>query len=100
MQESIKPFPGYPQSDPKFYLSKNKKSGSPLIFFVHFYGGHQKVLKRHIQLVNDLGYDAFAFNMPEFKKVRFSLFYKGRFGAKHAYNQMITYFLNQIDGEK
>jgi pimeloyl-ACP methyl ester carboxylesterase len=93
-------FPNYPKSDPKFYFSKNKIPGSPTIVFVHFFGGHQRVLKRHITLVNDLGFDAFAFNMPEFAGLRLSLFFRERFGLKHLYTHMIEFFLNQIEGQK
>ncbi len=98
----IKAFPGYPKSDPRFYFSKNKIPGSPLIVFVHFYGGHQKVLKRHIQLVNELGFDAFAYNMPDFAgpKLTLSLYYRKRFGLKHLYAHMLAFFLDQIPGPK
>lgn len=96
----IQPYPEYLKSDPRFYPSGNKKPGSPLIFFVHFYGGHQKVLKRHIDLVNDLGYDAFAFNMPQWKNNLWELWRRGNFGMKHLYAQMISYFVRQIPGPK
>lgn len=93
-------FPNYPKSEPQFYYSKNKIPGSPIIVFVHFYGGVQRILKRHIYLVNDLGYDAFAFNMPEFAGLKLSLFYRGRFGLKHLYARMLAYYLDQIPGQK
>lgn len=105
-------YPQYGKSDPRFYPSSKKKPGSPLIFFVHFYGGHQKVLKRHINLVNDLGYDAFCFNMPNFKQLEISpfsflkkkssspLFVNGNFGMKHLYADMIRFYLKQIPGPK
>ena len=96
----VKPFPHYPKSDPKFYLSKNKISGSPTIVFVHFYGGHQRILRRHISIVNELGYDAFAYNMPDFAGLRLSLFYRGRFGLKHLFTHMLSFFLDQIEGKK
>lgn len=93
-------YPEYEKSDPRFYPSQNKKPGSPLIFFVHFYGGHQKVLKRHITMVNELGYDAFAFNMPQFKNNIWALWRKRNFGMKHFYSNMISFYLNQIPGQK
>ncbi len=96
----MQPYPYYKKSDPRFYLSRNKIPHSPLIVFVHFYGGHQKALKRHIHLVNELGYDAFAFNMPV--KVPFTVLPQKnfRFGLKHVYTDMIFYFLNQIERDK
>ena len=96
----IKPFPNYAKSNPQFYYSKNKIQGTPTIVFVHFYGGHQRVLKRHIELVNDLGYDAFCYNMPDFARLGLSLFYRGRFGLKHLYAHMLAFFLDQIPGKK
>ena len=98
--KSIAPFAEFPKSDPRFYFSKNKIAGSPLIFFVHFYGGHQRVLKRHIELVNDLGFDAFAFNMPDFISCPRIPHYRGRIGLKHYLTKMITHFLNEIEGPK
>ena len=96
----VVPFPHYPKSEPQFYYSKNKIPGSPVIVFVHFYGGVQRILKRHINLVNDLGYDAFAYNMPGFPGLKLSLFYKGRFGLKHLYARMLAYYLDQLPGQK
>lgn len=96
----MKHYPGYSKCDPRFYPSKNKIPGSPLIFFVHFYGGHQKVLKRHIDLVNELGFDALAFNLPSFVKFKFSFSRERTFGMKHLYADMISFFLNQIEGPK
>lgn len=93
-------YPYYSNSQPRFYYSKNKKPGSALIVFVHFYGGHQRILKRHIQMINDLGFDTFAFNMPSRTDLSFKMFEFHRFGLKHLYSKMITYFLDQLPGEK
>lgn len=97
---TIANYPGYSKSDPRFYPSGNKKPGLPLVFFIHFYGGHQKVLKRHINLVNGLGYDAFCFNMPNFKQIEGSLWINGEYGMKHLYADMIRFYLTQISGPK
>jgi len=93
-------YPHYSNSQPRFYYAKNKKPGSAVVVFVHFYGGHQRILKRHIQMVNDFGFDAFAFNMPSRKDLNIKLFEINRFGLKHLYSKMITYFLDQIPGQK
>ncbi len=34
-----------------------------MIVFVHWYGGHKKQLRRHVQFVNQLGFRAFVFNL-------------------------------------
>jgi len=93
-------FPYYSNSQPRFYYSKNKKPGSAIIVFVHFYGGHQRILKRHINMVNDLGYDAFAFNIPSQNDLNIKMLMTRRFGLKHIYAKMITYYLDQLPGEK
>ena len=44
-----------------FYPSKQKFK--EIVIFTHHYGGSKKNLLRHIQLINDLGLRAFAFNL-------------------------------------
>ena len=46
----------------EIFQPKEKKF-EEIIVFVHWYGGHKKQLKRHIQFVNQLGFRAFAFNL-------------------------------------
>ena len=46
----------YPD-DGELFKAQQRKSDI-LIFFVHFFQGHKKALKRHIELVNELGFDA------------------------------------------
>lgn len=93
-------YPYYSNSQPRFYISKNKKPGTALIVFIHFYGGHQRVLKRHIKMVNELGYDAFAFNIPSQHDLTLKMFSSGGWGLKHIYAKMISYYLDQLPGEK
>lgn len=40
-----------------------QKKFEEIIVFVHWYGGHKKQLRRHIQFVNQMGFRAFAFNL-------------------------------------
>lgn len=93
-------YPNYPQGSPRFYKSLNNKPGFALVVFVHFFGGHQRILKRHIQLVNELGYDAFAFNMPARLDLSWKLLFSSQFGLKHLYSRMLTHYLDQIEGQK
>ncbi|MFS4459319.1 hypothetical protein [Bdellovibrio sp. HCB2-146] len=89
--------------DGEFFLSKNKKFDE-LIFFVHFYDGSKRQLIRHIKLVNDLGFDAFAFHLKGTHKdifeLRLPISPNGKFGAKHVYADQITHLLNIIPGNK
>lgn len=52
---------------PFSFHSSNNSSGKsvgsrPTIIFTHHYGGSQKTLKRHVQAVNDLGFNAVTFD--------------------------------------
>lgn len=89
--------------DGEFFLSKNKKF-QETIFFVHFYDGSKRQLLRHIRLVNELGFDAFAFQLQghhkDLLKAKLPLTSKGGFGVKHAYAEQITTLLNLIPGQK
>lgn len=72
--------------DGEFYFS-NKKSSETLIFFCHFFQGHKKALKRHVEFVKQIGYDAYAFNLNDSPKSHFYVPYSERshkFGMKHA----------------
>lgn len=72
--------------DGELYFSENKSSDT-LIFFCHFFQGHKKALKRHIDMVKKLGFDAYAFNLNDSPKNHFYVPYSERshkFGMKHA----------------
>lgn len=111
--------------DGEFFPAKEKKF-QELIFFVPFYEGTKAQIKKHIDFVNDLGYDAFAFhlsaaNMPQLKmpslagllspldllrklkedalKTEF-ISSSGEFGARHVYADQIELLLNQFSQKK
>ncbi|WP_413576748.1 hypothetical protein ACLVWU_01750 [Bdellovibrio sp. HCB290] len=86
----------------EFYLSRNKQFNE-LIFFVHFYEGSKRELLRHIKLVNDLGFDAFAFQLNGTAKdlvKRLPITADGTIGVKHVYAAQIEKLLNEIPGNK
>jgi len=96
--------------DGELFPSKNKKH-KEIMFFVHFYMGHKKSLRRHIELVNSLGFDAFAFNlkggninpMDLIKKIKLPdspISSKGALGIKNIYADQIEHMLNEISGDK
>lgn len=74
-----------------------EKKSDHLIFFVHFFQGHKKALKRHVEFVNELGYDAYVFNLrDDFKDhqyVPYSYISK-KFGMKHALADQIEEHLD------
>lgn len=84
----------------QYYLSSEKKH-SELIFFVHFYLGNKRALARHIKAVNNLGYDAFAFNLHSAHIwEHLPLTAMGQFGLKHVFADQIEHLLNLLPGKK
>ncbi len=82
----------------ELFLSKDKKYDT-LIFFVHFFKGHKKALKRHIEHVNQLGFDAYGFNLKDSAKKQAFLPYSHRskkFGMKHALADQIEEHFNLL----
>jgi hypothetical protein len=87
----------------EFFFARNKKY-EDLIFFVHFYEGKKRQLLRHIKLVNELGFDAFAFHLQGTHRNLLSwrppLSKHKDFGIKHVYADQIEFMLNKIPGKK
>lgn len=86
----------------EIFKAKDKKSDA-LIFFVHFYNGHKKAMLRHIRFVNQLGYDAYAFNLRDQMKQHFMLPYSPiskKFGMKHALADQIEEHLDLLSDYK
>lgn len=80
----------------EIFKSANKKFAD-LIFFVHFYQGHKKALLRHIRFVNQLGYDAYVFNLKDKATEHYLLPYSEishKFGMKHALADQIEQHLD------
>ncbi|MCC2680121.1 MAG: hypothetical protein K0R29_2697 [Pseudobdellovibrio sp.] len=82
----------------ELFKAKTKKSDI-LIFFVHFFKGHKKALRRHIELVNELGYDAYAFNLRTDFVDHYYVPYSEvseKFGMKHALADQIEENLDEL----
>ena len=88
----------YPDDGELFKAPSLKgKPSSHLVFFVHFLGGHKKVLKRHIDFVNELGFDAYVFNLNDaWKDYSYLPISKKskKFGLKHVMAGQIENHLN------
>ena len=87
----------FPDSGQLFKASVKKHDA--LIFFIHFYKGHKKALNRHIKFMNELGFDAYAFNLKDNAKDHFGLPYSHvskKFGMKHALADQIEQHLNLL----
>lgn len=86
--------------DGEFFRAPERRHRA-VVFFVHFYLGHKRQLRRHIQLVNDLGFDAFAFHLrPPSTILHPPVARRGRFGLKHVYADQISLLLDRIEGPK
>ncbi|HRO66108.1 MAG TPA: hypothetical protein PL182_00935 [Pseudobdellovibrionaceae bacterium] len=89
----------YPH-DGQFYPASEKKF-SEVVFFVPFFEGTKEKLRRHVQFVNDLGYDAFAFTLQDnFSVLHPPISSRKNFGFKHLYADQIEELLNMIPGNK
>lgn len=86
--------------DGQYYPSSSKKYNE-VIFFIHFYEGSKTQIKRHIDAVNELGFDAFAFNLRDKLSVLTNpLSKKGSPGLKHIWADQINDLLNLIPQKK
>ncbi len=87
----------YPDQGELFKASHKKHEA--LIFFVHFYKGHKKALRRHIKFVNSIGFNAYAFNLKDSPKDHYGLPYSlvsKKFGLKHALADQIEQHLDLL----
>lgn len=83
------------------YYPSAKKQFNEVIFFVHFYEGSKLLLKRHIDLVNELGFDAFAFNLLGKETLLTNPFSRKMIpGIKHIWADQINDLLNLIPQKK
>lgn len=87
----------------EFFFAHNRKH-QELIFFVHFYEGSKRKLLRHIRFVNQLGFDAFAFNLSgdfrDLEKFKLPITPNKKFGLKHSYAYQVQTLLELIPGKK
>lgn len=92
-----KPFP----YEGEIYKSPSTKYNE-IVFFVHFYKGNKRALKRHIEFVNKLGFDAFAFNLINEPKHFWNIPITAseKFGIKHQYADQIEALLNLLPQSK
>ncbi len=80
-------------------IKATERKSDKLIFFVHFFQGHKKALKRHVEFVNELGYDAYIFNLKDRAKQHSYIPYSTvskKFGMKHALADQIEHHLDLL----
>ncbi len=72
------------------------------VLFVPFFGGPQKSLKKHVNLVNNLGFNAVTFDLKDrWSQLPSNLISsKGKWGIKNVWTDQIEQLLNKIPGQK
>lgn len=83
------------------YFPSSHKQFHEVVFFVHFYEGSKASLKRHIELVNEIGFDAFAFNLLDKEALLTNPLSRKKIpGLKHIWADQINDLLNLIPQKK
>lgn len=77
--------------------SRPASDARPIVIFTHHYGGSEKTVRRHVALVNELGFDAVTFNFSwhgDHPRPIFPFYLRNRWARE--FGRVI----DQIDGEK
>lgn len=87
--------------DGELFKAKKKKY-KETVLLVPFFQGKKVNLKRHIEWLNEIGFDCVFFDLKdEWHEVGFHLFTKDkRFGMKHVWTEQIETMLSEIAGRK
>lgn len=84
-------------------LPAAQKKFEPTIVFVHFFGGSKLSMRRHVEFVNALGFDAFTFNLSFDKKFwvkRLPISRTHKFGLRYIWGDEIEDILRTVAGKK
>lgn len=80
-----------------------EKKFKETVVLVPFFGGTKAKMRRHVDFVNKLGYDAVAFTLKtvEFNSPKFTVFSSNQLvGIKHIWADQVESTLNAIPGDK
>jgi pimeloyl-ACP methyl ester carboxylesterase len=80
-----------------------EKKYEETIIFVHFFDGSQRLIRKHIELVNELGFDAYAYDVTfhlRRRSLRSLLPRDKRIGLKNFWTDDVEYVLDQVPGPK
>lgn len=79
-----------------------KKTRNEIVLVVPFYGAERHQLKRHIQFLNDQGFDCVDFELDDDIRKFYKAFSRtdGRFGFKEIWTDQIERMLNELPGRK
>lgn len=85
-----------------YYPSENKRFND-IVVFVHFFAGNQRMLKRHIQYVNSIGFDAVGFDLSFHSKwilKKKPISRTKNIGIRYIWGDEIEDVLNHYSGKK
>lgn len=81
-----------------------QKRFEEIVLMVPFYMGHKKQLSKHIDFLNELGFDVLCFDLAfEHKDIlrgKLPITASRKIGAKHVFAEQVAWFLNQLPGKK
>lgn len=85
----------------ELHLAQNKKFRE-LIVFVPFYGGTKKSIQRHVEFVNELGFDCVSYNLQKetLNPLHAPIASNMSFGMKHIWADQIESILNHFVQDK
>jgi len=94
--------PDFLPFDADFMPAANKHFQETIVF-VHHFGGNKKSLSHHVEMVNQLGYDAVRFDLM-FSQINpakhLPITANLKFGIRHVWSEQIEAILNSIPGRK
>ncbi|MEZ0390668.1 MAG: hypothetical protein ACAH59_00530 [Pseudobdellovibrionaceae bacterium] len=84
------------------WQKSQQKKFKETILLVPFFGAEKKNLQRHVEFLNELGFDCVLFNLKDEWKSLASTFLSSEalFGLKHVWADQIEALLNEIPGQK
>ncbi len=85
-----------------WHYAQNQKFKETIVF-VHYFGGSPKSMRRHVQMVNEMGYNAVTFQLV-FNELKFPVSLpissKMEFGIFSIWRDQIESILNAVSGPK
>lgn len=82
-----------------------QKKFNIVVVFVHNFGGNRNSMNKHVELVNQLGFDAVTFDLPfssfkDLARIKLPIGTDGRFGLRHLWADKIDEVLGSIPQKK
>lgn len=84
------------------YISAKNKKYREVVLLVPFFGARKPQMKRHVEFVNELGFDCVIYNLKKRPNSIGESYFSSQslFGMKHIWADQIEKLLNEISGNK